>query len=257
LLARSQYRKARPLIRFHFGHPAFLLRICLLPVYCSPLNTFIMPFGEHNTWDFFPRHLYRSEILDPYRAIDDFFQRMELEGYMEDLDEWLDAACSEVPMATQSALDLLCLYEDMEKLIEATHLISQVRREPESAEPASLSAVEERLQALGARYARHYRRSGIWVYFPRHLSPEEFMNPCLVLQRFFEVHSLVEWRDELRMYFEAALSRRPVYEALGGDSNFNLDTRYLKKLVEAAFILFMEKQQRHQPASLTVSEAVD
>jgi len=204
-----------------------------------------MPFGEHNTWDFFPRHLYRAEIMNPHKAIDDFFQRMHLEAYLEDLDEWLHAACADDPLATQPPRDFICLHEDMEKLLEAAWLIQQARREKSSPGTLSPADLNERLALLGMQHAQYYRESHVWSYFPRHLSREEFMNPYLAFHRFFGLHNIAEWRDELRMYFEAALSRRSVYEALGSGSNLHTDWLHLKKLVEAAFLIYMDYRYVH------------
>lgn len=210
-----------------------------------------MPFGEYNTWDFFPHKLYREEINDPYKVVNDFFQRMKLTKYLADLDDWFSAACTSDVSLKQRFPDLVCLIEDIERMLEAAWLISLVHPAGErkvSVTPPSREDIENRLKMIEARYLSRFRSVGIWDCFPRYLNADEMLDPYRVFHVLFQRNSLPAWKDELKMLFEAAISNYSIYESLG-DSNFYMICTSLYKMVEAAFIInLIVYETTEQPA---------
>ncbi len=210
-----------------------------------------MPFGEHNTWDFFPHKLYREEINDPYKAVNDFFQRMKLTKYLADLDDWFAASCTSDFSLKQRFPDLVCLIEDIERMLEAAWLISQVHPPAERKTIVTLPSrqdIEARLKQIESWYVNRFRSVGIWDCFPRYLSADEMLDPYRVFHALFRLNSLPAWKDELKMLFEAAISNYSIYESLGS-SNFYMTCTYLYKMVEAAFIInLIAYETTEQPA---------
>ncbi len=210
-----------------------------------------MPFGEHNTWDFFPHRLYREEINDPYKAVNDFFQRMKLTKYLADLDDWFEAACTSTVSLRQRFPDLICLYEDIERMLEAALLISFVRPPGKShadTTPPSRTDIEARLKMIETWYTNRYKNVGIWDCFPRYLNTNELMDPYHVFHEIFRLNSLPAWKDELKMLFEAAISNYSVYESLGS-SNFYTICTCLYKMVEAAFIINLTAYEKTEQSA--------
>lgn len=84
--------------------------------------------GSHinnDNWDFFPRNLTRRQYLNPYLAIDKFFNHQSLPDWQETLYQLLYNAFSCHPEV--EGLDLLASYKLLEGLVEAAHLM-EVRK---------------------------------------------------------------------------------------------------------------------------------
>ncbi len=83
-------------------------------------------FGKNQgdaMWGFFPRHLSEREFIDPYLALEKFFEFMSLPEWLRGLKELVYYALS--PYGNESALDFdfLKINNLLQKLIEASHLI--------------------------------------------------------------------------------------------------------------------------------------
>jgi len=211
-----------------------------------------MPFGEHNSWDFFPRHLYQREIMDPYVAMDHFFQCKNLVDFRKAIDDFFHSACAGTCTLEQEPVDALFLYELLEKMLELAYILTGQKdnellyeRRPLK-QPVAEMDVIDRLGLLKFHYEKRYVHIGSWDYFPRQLTPEELMDPYLVFKSLFELHALPEWRDELKMCLESAISRQSVYESMGDESNVYMTSILVKKLVEAFFVLYTARPAKEE-----------
>lgn len=79
--------------------------------------------------EFEPRKLSKEEIEDPYRVIHDFFSYAHLPQIREALWEWLKltASGSYHKQPRRDRHNLLYLYEKVELLVEAAHIIHRQR----------------------------------------------------------------------------------------------------------------------------------
>ncbi len=198
-----------------------------------------MPFGEHHSWEHFPLRLYRDEIEQPKKVLHRFYSRVRLSVCLEDLNDWFSAACDYGCTLRQPFSDLVNLFEDLERLLEAAWLLSQSEptgsRDILGTSPTRME-LEGRLQRIGARYADAFEDVGVWDWFPRHLDAREVMDPYLVFEALFHQNTLPAWRDEFRMIFDSAIGQFSIYETLGS-SNFFSICNGIYKLVEAAFVV--------------------
>ncbi len=95
----------------------------------NPVSHTIDPasyFGKHKgdaMWTFFPRHLSGKEFIDPYKALEKFFEFLSLKEWRLGLRELVFYALS--PNGNESALefDFMKINNLLQKLIEASHLI--------------------------------------------------------------------------------------------------------------------------------------
>jgi hypothetical protein len=83
--------------------------------------------NKNNIRELCPRKLSVNEINDPYLVIKQFFEYASLPICREYLWEWLKATVSgtfnTVLMEKNQRFDMIYFYENIEKLIEAAHLI--------------------------------------------------------------------------------------------------------------------------------------
>ena len=83
-------------------------------------------FGRHQgnaMWAFFPRYLSRKEFINPYLAVEKFFDFRSLDRWLTEFKELINYALS--PYGNESALefDYLKINNLLQKLNEASHLI--------------------------------------------------------------------------------------------------------------------------------------
>jgi hypothetical protein len=87
-----------------------------------------MPLNEYPSWELKPRKLSSAQREDPILAIQDFFAYAHLPEAREQMWELLKTLVTgNFPRALQrrERSDLIHFYEQLEKLIEAAHLIYQ------------------------------------------------------------------------------------------------------------------------------------
>jgi hypothetical protein len=93
---------------------------------------------------------------------------------------------------------LLFFYEQLELLIEACFLIYNKKGFKKRVLKKSKSARKKKLTK--------------YPDFPCSLNLEEYMNPLIVIEDFFDQRSLLEWKQSLHSWTEAALSNFSVLE---------------------------------------------
>ena len=90
-----------------------------------------MLISDYSAAELEPRKLSKDEIANPDKVIDEFFSYGHLPEIREALWECLKLTVSGSyhRESRRDRANLLCLYEKLEKLIEAAHIIYQ-RKEP-------------------------------------------------------------------------------------------------------------------------------
>lgn len=210
----------------------------------------------HFSWDYFPRRLTAGEIMEPHMAFREFFYQYGFEDAKEYMADWFQSAFEDECILDQEIAELFIFYENVEKLVEAAHLLYQsVCGSDEKEGPARLEIDLDDSVALTEK--RHYRLSPFdedvfFGRFPRCLERAEFINPYLVIPGFFEFYSLPRWRDELKLWFDAAVSGYSLLGNCDEDSNLYLTAEYLKKLLEVAFFLSVRKYGKENPVESPV-----
>lgn len=97
-----------------------------------------MPLHDYPSWELKPRKLSKEEMQEPLQVIRDFFMDAHLPEIREQLWEFLKTTvtgnyCS--VLNRQERSNLVHFYEKLEKLIEASHLLSKSTAE----QPGTLS----------------------------------------------------------------------------------------------------------------------
>lgn len=85
-----------------------------------------MPLEDYASWELMPRRLNAEEMKDPLLAIHEFFACAHLPEIRQQLWELLKATITGSychVLNRQERSDLIHLYEKLEKLIEAAHLL--------------------------------------------------------------------------------------------------------------------------------------
>jgi len=85
-----------------------------------------MPLSDYPYWELKPRKLSKEEMENPMLALHDFYSYSHLPAVRESLWELLRTTvagnyCSSLDR--RERCDLLYFYEQLEKLIEATHVL--------------------------------------------------------------------------------------------------------------------------------------
>ncbi len=84
-----------------------------------------MPFIDYPPHELMPHKLSKEETLNPHSVIYAFFDYAHLPQVREMLWEWLKitAVGNWQSLSTEERADVLYFYEQLEKLVEAAHLI--------------------------------------------------------------------------------------------------------------------------------------
>jgi len=116
--------------------------------------------------------------------------------------------------------NLLYVYEQFEKLVESCYLIYREK------------GFKKKVEKKGKEYV--WDKSADHPELPSSLSSEEFMNPRIVINDFFEEYSLLEWKKFIHSWMEAGLSNFSVLENI--KSKELLPYVYgMEKLLEASY----------------------
>ncbi|WP_419802157.1 HEPN domain-containing protein [Mucilaginibacter sp.] len=86
---------------------------------------------EKSTWLHFPKGLSHEELLDPYLVLESFFKDYNLPQYRDFLYQWLEKGLSRFAAdEAMPAREIIRVYENLEKLYQATWLIRRREMEP-------------------------------------------------------------------------------------------------------------------------------
>ncbi len=195
-------------------------------------------------FEYSPMRLAAKEINFPFKVIDDFFEVRPIKEYRKYISSLLKASYGNSYWTKDDPAILLQFYENLSQLIEAAYIIysNQSNEEVNGSLLADPGATKKEIIEL-TLYSEQNAPSANWDFFPRYVSEKEFINPYCVFIKFFQYHSLPEWRKELYNI---------VYYALISDSSFscgeNIDYLsiylLLQKLVEAAHLIQVRENNR-------------
>jgi len=73
-------------------------------------------------WEDFPHFLSVKEFCNPYKVFRKFFKYQDLDAWVHDLEESVDAALS--TCNGELGLEMIVMYSHLVKLAEAAHLIN-------------------------------------------------------------------------------------------------------------------------------------
>jgi hypothetical protein len=184
-------------------------------------------------------HLLPEEgSSDPYQVIADFFDLCDAFHHREHICTWLEAANKDDYWRDSCPSELLFYYEKMVNLIKAAHRIDKEHKAGKTA----IDLLKEKGYDLEtnllhpALYFGWGRNETIWDCFPRNLSLEEYIDPYLVLHRFFEIYSVDEWHQQLYELLSDGLSDTDPAESRD-NRDILLIQKNLLKLVEALHLI--------------------
>lgn len=95
-------------------------------------------------------------------------------------------------------------------------------------------------------YCGYHIHSTPWHFFPRHLSQKEFLDPCMVLQKFTNKRPLKQWKQILKQITEQALSPQAINE-MNETINILSIWLHLHKLIEAAHLIHVRTHDKQNP----------
>lgn len=190
-----------------------------------------MPYQQHEAWDHFPTRLTMKMIANPFSVINEFFdQEIDIVNAREELKNWWRSAFSEKCLLTKSEMVSLIGFRDqLLTLIEASSLLPVAVEEFIEMEGNELLNTSNFCGSLHEGYTP-------WDYFPRYLNKKEYVNPQLMLSKFFAYKTLPEWRDVLEELFSAAISDCSIHTCTN-DEDIMKSCEYIMKLFEALYLL--------------------
>ena len=172
---------------------------------------------------------YREEITDPYQVIAEFFSVADIASHRRVIRDAIKAACSNRIVNIKNPGDLLFDFKMLESVINAAYLLNKAKKK------SPLSIGKDNLFNPNL-FCGWHRDVTEWDFFPRMLSLKEYINPYLVLKRFFKFLSLARWKQELQDVVEHALTTTSLWE-----SGIDFDTLpiflHLTKLAEAVHLI--------------------
>ncbi|SFW82283.1 hypothetical protein [Chitinophaga sancti] len=171
----------------------------------------------------------KEEISDPYQVIAESFSSGSLVYYRKNIKKIIHFSFSEYSWKENPA-DIFYRFGLIEKIINAAYLINkEQKKNPLDIRPSDVFNPN--------LYSSRWGVNSDWENFPRALSMKEFMNPYLVLRRFFEYRKLSEWKDLLRSFSESIFDTQNIeYESV---NSYDCLTIYfhLVKLLEAVHLI--------------------
>ncbi|SKA06699.1 hypothetical protein SAMN04488128_102571 [Chitinophaga eiseniae] len=219
-----------------------------------------MYFTSPRAWDNLPLRLTSEEIRDPFEVIHEYYSAHDMPRARQILNRWLASASMEKP-GKLSPSGLQFFYERTESLIEAAFLVEQLDNKGRKAviiqkeDEEEIDLMNPRLFCAWIRQSKGepVAHREVWDAFPRSLTYKEFLNPYLVLGKFFSFLTLGEWRELLRELFSMGLSRRTFF-----DETLDFDMlgirKYLEKLIEAGHLIDV-REYRQSFYDKVISEA--
>jgi|GEM_PF-706309 hypothetical protein len=177
-----------------------------------------------------------SKSIDPYKIIEDFFSAAFLDHYRKYISSMLKGAYSEDYWKISDPGSLLHFQEHMLNLIHATHAF--IKTDDGNFKRKKKAILDDEVLHHGPDTSSYYgwhQGSGIWEFFPRNLTKEEFINPFKAFERFFEYKDIHTWLKEFKELVSFAL------ESFGNETGIDYDYleihRQLQKLVEASHLI--------------------
>jgi hypothetical protein len=187
-------------------------------------------FGWHRDgamWEFFPRNLTRKEFLNPYLAIQRFFEYKNLKNWLKDFKELISYSLSLYGNESGMDFDYLEIYKYLQKLVEACHLIEVRVNMPErgiNQKVLAAAETKDESESLGDREEK---------------SEDYSDDPYEIINRFFLDGTIEDGRDDINRLFEAAFPDEIVSKKHYPSLLVHIFER-LDKLIDAAFSINKE-----------------
>jgi hypothetical protein len=197
-------------------------------------SIFYGPNQKSTAWEYFPRSLSREEFLNPYKVYERFFEYKEIQTWVKEFKELISYALESFGNETGADFDYLEIHRQLQKLVEASHLIeirvnmpkkglalktiiSGAKKEESTTDPQAAEAVDN--------YSS---------------------DPYLIIDQFFLDGTIEDVREELYRFFEAAFPDELVlkkhYPTLLVYTYEGID-----KLIDAAFTINQERSAGDNP----------
>ncbi|WP_454803169.1 HEPN domain-containing protein [Mucilaginibacter phyllosphaerae] len=198
----------------------------VLPVNPGRRNPIFMYDGSNVLWDEYPKTLSFQQIQNPLIVIREFFSGTWPKENLKNIKEWRYYVVNSKQYKNQhGASVLLFTSEEILSLLEACYLLSLVYSDRTIRHKRQLTDKEVETARIE------------WNYIPKNLSREEFKNPYKVLEKAFKQIGLATYRDYLKYWLHAALSKKAIDETMtAGEIIMVYDS--LRKISSAAFIIF-------------------
>lgn len=186
----------------------------------------LMYYGSNVLWDEYPKTLSFQQIQNPLSVIREFYSGTWPKENLKNIKEWRYYVVNFKQYKNEhGASVLLFTSEEIISLLEACYLLSLVYSDRTIRHKRQLTDKELETAKIE------------WTYFPRNLSKEEFKNPYKVFEKSFKQIGLATFRDYLKYWLHAALSKKAIDETMtAGEIILVYDN--LRKISSAAFIIF-------------------
>ncbi|WP_454804654.1 HEPN domain-containing protein [Mucilaginibacter phyllosphaerae] len=197
-----------------------------MPVNAGRRNLIVMYDGSNVLWDEYPKTLSFQQIQNPLSVIREFFSGTWPKENLKNIKEWRYYVVNFKQYKNEhGASVLLFTSEEIISLLEACYLLSLVYSDRTLRHQQPLTDKEVETARIE------------WTYFPKNLSKDEFKNPYKVLEKAFKQIGLATYRDYLKYWLHAALSKKAIDETMtAGEIILVYDS--LRKISSAAYIIF-------------------
>jgi hypothetical protein len=201
-----------------------------------------MNTNEFNQWDYNPINLTPKEIKQPLTVLANFFSDDWLPGQLERLKNWRDFVLKDEYYVDEknSPAGLLHFYKLNICLVEAMCLIE---------------VQEAALTNMRVTNSEHVtKEQASWRDYPNNLTHDELINPLLVLEIFFSVYSLPQYREQLYQWLTYGLSAKAAREFIATNDLVKVYEN-LQKLYSAAWLIHQRTSDK--PYLKDISVAID
>lgn len=186
--------------------------------------------------DFYPVNLTAEEIANPHMVAFTFIQEYDTSSANAIIDSWMTAVYKTEIWNDDVPGNLVFFSERLLRLMEAAWLINQMNNGKRLAN-LLVEHQDEKINMMDPLlYCRPANLADAWDYFPRSLGRKEFINPYKVFSKFFEFHSLAEWKEDLHEMLNYALNDYGI-ESNGDVMDILSIKKYLNKLVDASYLI--------------------
>jgi hypothetical protein len=148
---------------------------------------------ESAIWEFFPRNLDKAEFLNPYKAFERFFEYKKIQTWLKEFKELVSFALEAFGNETGIDYDYLEMHRQLQKLVEASHLIEVRVIKPTHLKPKIDTPTDKPVSNNN-----NEAKSGCNEL-------ENYSNdPYMIISQFFLDGEVQDGRDDLNRLFEAA-----------------------------------------------------
>jgi len=186
-------------------------------------------FGWHRksaAWEFFPRYLTKDEFLNPYKAYERFFEYKDIQTWLKEFKEVISFALEAFGNETGIDYDYLEIHKQLQKLVEASHLVEVRVVKPNHLRPntdiLNPKSEDENSESCRENEVENYSD-----------------DPYTIINQFFLDGEVQDGRDDLNRLFEAAFPDDLIVKK-HYPSQLVFAYERIDKLIDAAFTLNQE-----------------